>query len=68
MYISKEPFQELGFAQVPHTPMPKLTESLQHTLFSYLWSPILLFGVLGWVLRATKPDQQSQEEQHGGKQ
>jgi hypothetical protein len=30
--------------------MPKLSETLQHSLFSYLWSPILLFTVLSIVL------------------
>jgi formate dehydrogenase iron-sulfur subunit len=51
MYISGEPFENLGFLNLPEEPMPKLTESIQHGLFSYLWSPIALFGVLAGVMR-----------------
>jgi hypothetical protein len=50
MYISSVPFSKLGFLKLPHKPMPKLSETLQHSLFSYLWSPILLFTVLSIVL------------------
>jgi len=54
MYISGVPFEKLGFNKLPNEPMPKLTESIQHSLFSYLWSPIALFGLLGGVMWASK--------------
>ena len=54
MYISGVPFEELGFPKVPQRPLPRLTESIQHGLFQYLWSPIVLFGVLGGVMYMNK--------------
>jgi Fe-S-cluster-containing dehydrogenase component len=56
MYISGVPFEKLGFIQVPDQPTPKLAETIQHSLFSYLWSPILLFGLLGGIMAASKKD------------
>lgn len=53
MYIAGAPFEKLGFVQVPNEPLPKRTETIQHTLFSYLWSPILLFGILGGIMAYT---------------
>jgi hypothetical protein len=47
LYLTGEPFEKLGFLNLPSEPMPHLTETIQHGLFSYLWSPLLLFGVLG---------------------
>ena len=47
LYITKEPFEKLGFLNLPDKPMPHLTETIQHGIFSYLWAPLTLFGVLG---------------------
>ena len=46
LYLAGEPFEKLGFWEVPDDPLPKRTESIQHAMFSYLWSPALLFGGL----------------------
>nr|WP_320116559.1 4Fe-4S dicluster domain-containing protein [uncultured Desulfuromonas sp.] len=46
LYLSAVPFSELGFIPLPNKPLPKLTETLQHSLFSYLWSPAVLFTLL----------------------
>jgi len=54
MYISGVPFEKLGFIKVPDQPTPKLAETIQHTLFSYLWSPIVLFGLLGGIMWASR--------------
>jgi Fe-S-cluster-containing dehydrogenase component len=54
MYISGVPFEKLGFINVPSHPTPKLAETIQHSLFSYLWSPILLFGLLGGIMWASR--------------
>ena len=54
MYLSGVPFEKIGFNVLPETPMPRLAESIQHSLFSYLWSPIALFGMLGGVMWASK--------------
>ncbi|MFZ7128076.1 MAG: 4Fe-4S dicluster domain-containing protein [Desulfobacterales bacterium] len=50
MYISHIPFEKLGFIEVPDEPTPTLSETIQHSLFAYLWSPILLYGLLGGVM------------------
>lgn len=63
MYISGESFEELGFADVPEKPLPRMTESIQHSLFSYLWSPIVLFGALGGLMAYTKKRDQSSENE-----
>jgi formate dehydrogenase iron-sulfur subunit len=47
MYLSSVPFEAVNLPLLPDTPSPKLSETIQHSLFSYLWSPVLLFGVLG---------------------
>ncbi len=51
LYISDVPFEKLGFLKLPSEPMPRLTESIQHGLFSFLWSPIALFGVFAGIMR-----------------
>ncbi|MDY6830455.1 MAG: hydrogenase 2 operon protein HybA [Thermodesulfobacteriota bacterium] len=50
MYISDVPFQKVNLPELPDEPSPKLSETIQHSLFSYLWSPIVLFVVLGTVM------------------
>lgn len=50
MYLSGVPFKKMGFLELPDRPLPKLSETLQHSLFSYLWSPALLFTLLGGVM------------------
>jgi len=47
LYLSAIDFHKIGFIDVPSKPMPALTETIQHALFSYLWSPALLYGLLG---------------------
>jgi len=50
LYISSVPFEKVNLPVLPEKPIPKLSETLQHSLFAYLWSPIALFGVLGGVM------------------
>ena len=54
MYISGVPFEKLGFIDVPSEPTPRLAEKIQHSLFSYLWSPIALYGVLGGIMWSSR--------------
>lgn len=54
MYVSGVPFSKLGFPRVPDRPLPQMTETIQHTLFHHLWSPIVLFGILGGVMYMNK--------------
>ncbi len=53
LYISSVPFEKVNLPSLPDEPMPRLSETIQHTLFSYLWSPIALFGLLGAVMFKT---------------
>jgi len=53
MYISDTSFEKIGFPNVIPKPIPKLSETVQHSLFSYLWSPVLLYGLLGGIMWTT---------------
>ena len=50
MYITGVAFDKLGFIRTPDHPTPKLAETIQHTLFGYLWSPLALFGILSGIM------------------
>ncbi len=64
LYVSGVPFEKLQFPKLPEEPSPKLSETIQHSLFSYLWSPILLFGLLSGVMyKFGKNDDNSQKSQ-----
>ena len=65
MYISGVPFDKLGFIDVPDRPTPKLAETIQHSLFSYLWSPILLFGLLSGVMWTSHKNRPNPEDEEG---
>jgi formate dehydrogenase iron-sulfur subunit len=52
LYLAGVPFERIGFIPVPHRPLTRLAESIQGALFSYLWSPIVLFGMLSGVMWA----------------
>ena len=54
MYLSSQPFEKLGFISLPNEPTPKLAETIQHSLFSYLWSPMVLFAMLSGVMWSFK--------------
>jgi hypothetical protein len=47
LYISGEPFEKLGFLELPRQPIPHLTETIQHSVFNYLWAPLTLYFLLG---------------------
>ncbi|OQY17862.1 MAG: 4Fe-4S ferredoxin [Desulfobacteraceae bacterium 4572_35.1] len=70
LYLSKVPFAKLGFIKLPFNPLPRLTETLQHSLFSYLWSPALLFTLLGGVMYRSHKKQSAHQpdntQQPGG--
>ncbi len=50
LYVAGSDFAEIGFLDVPMDPLPERTESIQHALFSYLWSPAMLFAGLAAVM------------------
>ena len=66
MYLSAQPFEKLGFVTLPDHPMPRLAETIQHSLYSYLWSPIVLFGMLSGIMWAFRGKGDRQEDLEGG--
>jgi len=69
LYISAIPFKKVNLPVLSNTPSPKLSETIQHSLFSYLWSPIALFGVIGAVMfksNKTSDKSQDQSDNKGG--
>ena len=65
IYISGVSFSKLGFPSVPERPMPRATESIQHSLFNYMWSPIVLFAILGGLMYMNKQkNKESADSQH----
>lgn len=67
MYLSAQPFEKLGFNKLPEKPMPQLAESIQHSLFSYLWSPVVLFGMLSGIMWSFK-NRGDRDENHDHRQ
>jgi hypothetical protein len=53
LYISGVPFERVDFQNLPARPVQQTAETIQRSLFSYLWSPIVLFGALKAVMTAT---------------
>ena len=61
LYIAGQPFKKLGFSKMTTQPMPKLAESIQHTIYAYLWGPIALFIGLTGIMRWSNKRQHSEE-------
>jgi len=57
LYVSPLPFEKLEFPDVPDRPLQRLTETIQHALFSYLWSPAVLFGLLWATMHVSSSGQ-----------
>jgi len=63
LYISGEPFEKLGFTPMPERPMPRMAESIQHSVYAYLWAPIVLFLGLGGLMRWSKKRENTGEDE-----
>ena len=53
LYLASEPFENIGFPNLPAEAPPRLTESIQHAILSYLAAPLGLYAVLGGIMWAT---------------
>ncbi|MEA3547306.1 MAG: hydrogenase 2 operon protein HybA [Thermodesulfobacteriota bacterium] len=62
LYLSDVEFNKVDFQDLPSEPIPKLPETIQHSLFSYLWSPIALFGVLSVVMAKAQSKKKEEDE------
>lgn len=65
LYLSGVPFDQVGFQHLPDRPPPQTTETLQSSLFSYLWSPVVLFGALAATRIASANHHETQGHGHG---
>ncbi len=74
LYLSSQPFEKVGFPKLGKEAPPRLTESIQHGIYKYLWAPLSLYVVLGGVMwvsgffgekrsfKVRKPDQIQNKE------
>lgn len=65
MFISKFPFEELGFLKLPYDAPPRRVENVQHSIFRYFIGPVMLYGVLGaimWNFRSSDEEKNAGEE------
>lgn len=51
LYLTSRPAEELEFQSFPATPVPTLTETIQHGIFKAGLPPLLLYGLLGILMR-----------------
>lgn len=53
LYLSSLPFESIGLPRLGTEAPPRLTEAIQHGLFQYFATPIILFVALGGVMGLT---------------
>ena len=57
MYLSNQPFIDIGFPELGDKSPAKLTESIQHGIFKGFAGPVLLFGLLGIIMKVMKKEE-----------
>ncbi len=57
MHISSIPFDKLGMPPLPERSYASISESVQHTLYSYLALPAVLLGGLTYVVKKNTDDE-----------
>jgi formate dehydrogenase iron-sulfur subunit len=62
LYLASEPFETLGFPKLGSAAPPRLTESIQHSLFQYFAAPLILFAALGGVMGVTSVLQRKKKD------
>ncbi len=50
MYLAEVPFEKLGLLKLGHTPVNKLNETVQHSIFKHWVPPVVYFGLLGGLM------------------
>ena len=60
MYLSNQPFTEIGFPELDDTSPAELTESIQHGIFKGFSGPIMLFGLLGIIMKVMKKEEENE--------
>jgi Fe-S-cluster-containing dehydrogenase component len=62
LWLSDQPFDQVGFKHFDHSAPPRLTEKIQHAEFKHFIPPLLWYGLLGAAMWITKPSGGSAEE------
>ncbi len=57
IYLSNQPFVDIGFPELGDKSPAKLTESIQHGIFKGFAGPVLLFGLLGIIMKVMKKEE-----------
>lgn len=57
MYLSNQPFNDIGFPELGDKSPAQLTESIQHGIFKGFVGPVLLFGLLGIIMKVMKKEE-----------
>jgi Fe-S-cluster-containing dehydrogenase component len=57
MYLSSQPFTNIGFPDLGDKSPAQLTESIQHGIFKGFAGPIMLFGLLGIIMKVMKKEE-----------
>lgn len=52
MYLTPKPAVELGMLELGDTPVPQLTETIQHSVFKFGVPPLLLYGLLAITMKS----------------
>jgi formate dehydrogenase iron-sulfur subunit len=55
LYLATVPFKNLGFLDLPDKAPPRLTETIQHSIFKHFVPPASLFALLGAAMLLLRP-------------
>ena len=65
LYLSSQPFEEVGFVKLDSTAPPRLTEAIQHGVFKHWMPPLAWYGLLGAIMYLSKPAQAETTPEEG---
>ena len=60
MYLSNQPFSEIGFPELGDKSPAETTETIQHGIFKGFSGPIMLFGLLGIIMKVMKKEEENE--------
>ena len=60
MYLSNQPFVDIGFPELGDKSPAQLTETIQHGIFKGFAGPVMLFGLLGIIMKVMKKEENNE--------
>ena len=60
LYLANTDFSKLDFPKLGNSPMPGVTESLQHAIFAYFLPPAMLFSLLGGIMWINRKSEENE--------